>query len=694
MSSSSSGKHGRTTAAQPPGVARALLVRLLVAGGISGLAALVWGGVEAFLPKGGGELWRGRLVAATVSIAFAAAMVASAISGLTAWLALDTGPGNRVWTAVRTRLADANALIATTLTLILFSLATFEGVHVMNRYFAAVVTRALGFALLMSAVLLAGATTQQLIKAALNRLNSGRIRTATGLRLAVGLTLAWLAILYWLAIDLLTFVNLAWAWPVVFLSVAAFLGATVAHRIQGKWRLAAAFAMVPPVAMSGWHLSSAMPVSVKQAAWNQTVLAGVVLQKTTPAPQLAATVAAGSGSCWPDVAPAVPTSVGKADETAPDVFLITVDGLRWDMSSLGDPSSDRTPRLNDHANRAVVFDRAYAPATSTRHSMRSILTGLIPPKIEAPPGKKWGLSFSRNQVTVARYFEAAGYRTIAVVSEKNAFHPDHGALVGFQDVDLSPSDFRRVNKYSTAYTVNRIIANASEPPGARPPLFLWAHIMDLHVPYAAGPGQWEHNVQPQERYERALGWVDLQLDRLLDFALGPDRKHRTVVLITSDHGEAFGEHGNHFHGKTVYEEEIRVPLLYWSPSATAERIPHPVSLVEVTPTLLELAGLIVPPHLCGRGLATDSKVRQAAPVYVEQYPDASAGDFNVALILDNHKWIVHGWTGMAEFYDLAADPGEQTDRAAEDAAQAAVLRSELLEYYKKRGLDPKRYNLK
>src|SRR5690606_23635516 len=124
-------------------------------------------------------------------------------------------------------------------------------------------------------------------------------------------------------------------------------------------------------------------------------------------------------------------------------------------------------------------------------------------------------------------------------------------------------------------------------------------------PYTRGPTD---AVTPaarrhEARHDLAVRYIDEQLDRLLRFALAPERRDRTIVVITSDHGEAFGDHQNSRHGATVYEEELHVPLLVFGPGIVAGTRVTPVSLVELLPTLLALAGLEPATGVCGQGWA-------------------------------------------------------------------------------------------
>jgi arylsulfatase A-like enzyme len=166
------------------------------------------------------------------------------------------------------------------------------------------------------------------------------------------------------------------------------------------------------------------------------------------------------------------------------------------------------------------------------------------------------------------------------------------------------------------------------------------------------------------------------------------------VVLTSDHGEAFGEHGNKAHGSTVYEEEVRVPLVLWVPGFEGARHREPVSLVDLSPTLLELAGLRNPPGLCGQSLAPVVRGEHAAvrrPVYVAALPDETGKAFKLALVEGYHKLIIDGHSGAKELFDLKVDPKEQNDLSSQDPARLQIMQAAFHQFMQDNRLNPSHY---
>ena len=474
------------------------------------------------------------------------------------------------------------------------------------------------------------------------------------------------------------------------LFVGAVFAAMVARRRKPRRGVVRGtlVASVGVVALAAWSLATPRPgpllLAVAQRAtltsWLTTQLSG---SDASFAPRQLLT-------CDPTQAPSEVADVGRAPANAPDILLITIDALRWDHTTLAGYKRDTTPNIAREATAAVVFERAYSPASSTRQSFRSLFTGLYPSLVVASRATdQWGVSFVGEQRTLAEYLRHGGYHTVGVHTYANLFDTAAGAMDGFAVADDSPSDVRLEIGWSADHQVDlalRYLAGASAVPR-----FLWTHFSEPHQPYPSGPKPVSYGDDEVARYDAAIHFVDAELGRLLSAALS--REQPTWVFLTADHGQAFLEHGNRFHGTTVYEEEINVPLVVWGPGVTARRERAPVSLVDVLPTLLDVAGLTPPSELCGISLRPqlNGEPAVARPVYVEQIPDHTRTYFAVAFIQGETKTILRPSFELRELYDLAGDPGEQNNKA--EGEQAQMQLATLRKFYLDRGMDPVAYGL-
>jgi arylsulfatase A-like enzyme/Tfp pilus assembly protein PilF len=364
----------------------------------------------------------------------------------------------------------------------------------------------------------------------------------------------------------------------------------------------------------------------------------------------------------------------------PNVVLVTLDTVRADRLGCYGHRTAATPTLDAIAQGGARFEVAVAHAPLTAPSHASILTGLTPLGHGVRDNGAYVLPTGLR--TLAEDFKMAGYATGAFVSGfplKRRFGFDRGFDV-YDDALPRGKDARR-----TAYverTADRTTdAALSWLDGARaagagaPPFFLWVHYFDAHAPYEAPAEFMAAGASP---YDGEIAFVDAQLGRLLRRVDAGSRDHPTLVLVTADHGESLGEHGEDTHGIFVYDATVRVPFLVRGPGVPPGTVAATVARgIDVVPTLLDYAGLPARP-VEGRSL------RRAA--LGERLPDAPAYAESL------HSQLQYGWAPLyawrtarfklveaprAELYDLEKDPGETDDQAARDASRLQGLRREL-----------------
>ncbi len=213
------------------------------------------------------------------------------------------------------------------------------------------------------------------------------------------------------------------------------------------------------------------------------------------------------------------------------------------------------------------------------------------------------------------------------------------------------------------------------------PFFMWVHLYDPHTPY--NPPEPFRSRYADRPYVGEIAWTDSLVGRLTSWLEDSGRSDETYVVVAADHGESLGEHGENEHGLLLYESAIRVPLIIATPFEEPQSIQRHelVSLIDIMPTVLEMAGLETPDEVHGRSLVplftTDAEVegRPDERVYAETfYPRLHFGWSELQAILEpTHKLII---SPEPELYDLLQDPEEQQDLASERAATAEALRRE------------------
>jgi arylsulfatase A-like enzyme len=343
--------------------------------------------------------------------------------------------------------------------------------------------------------------------------------------------------------------------------------------------------------------------------------------------------------------------------------LITLDTTRADRLGCYGARND-TPTIDALAREGVRFETCICPAPLTLPSHCSLMTGLVPLRHGVHDNGPERLP--RDADTLAEILSRQGYETAAVTG---AFVLDRqfGLNQGFASYDdQMPSDaqasqFRYAERRAAQVTDAALRWLASEHGR---PAFLWVHYFDAHAPY--DPPDYDPTFATRTPYDAEIAYVDSQLRRLLagveEHLGGP-----TLVVLTADHGEGLGQHGEDTHGLFTYNQTMRVPLVvrFADGRHAGKVVDGPVALVDVMPSVIEWLGLQAPPlldgvpRLAGRADNTaDSKPDR--PIYFEnRFPTSAYGWATVdGLVVDRQK-LIHAPKG--ELYDLERDPNERTN---------------------------------
>lgn len=362
-----------------------------------------------------------------------------------------------------------------------------------------------------------------------------------------------------------------------------------------------------------------------------------------------------------------------------NVLLITLDTTRADRLGCYGYSLARTPVLDRLAQKGVLFERAYAPVPLTLPSHATMLTGLYPP--EHGLRNNGGAALPSGLPTLATELQAAGYETGAFVA---AFVLDHkfGLQRGFDkyDDDLSLSDpgLDGHHQYRDASLVIDAALRWLRP-RTQKPYFCWVHLFDPHYPYLAHEDRFG-DAFSDRLYDAELAYVDTELDRLFSTLEKSGALENTLIVIVGDHGESLGEHGELSHSMTVYDATLRVPLLVVSPKEIrpGHRVTEPVSLVDLTPTILDQLGQKPITNVSGRSLRPSlrGETQPLVPCYAETDEPFHAAHWSPLRALVTQKWK-YIRSPRAELYDMIADPPELNNLATEMPDQVQELEAEL-----------------
>jgi arylsulfatase A-like enzyme len=293
-------------------------------------------------------------------------------------------------------------------------------------------------------------------------------------------------------------------------------------------------------------------------------------------------------------------------------------------------------------------------------------------------------SLDDSYTTLAEMLSERGWFTAAVVSHE-FMREKYGLHQGFEHYDrhLAQASAYSHKAISSPNVTNRTLRWMSKrvEAGRTDPWFLWVHYFDPHLQYLEHPGSRQFGTDTDsDLYDGEVRFTDQHLGRLLAELKTMGQLDDTIIVFIADHGEEFGDHGGIKHGKTLYREVTRVPFAIRAPGLAPRRVSDPVSLVDVTPTLLELLGVEdVQVGFTGRSLVPLmlGLAEPTPPVLLE----LDMGGFSMrAVVFERWKLVEVDLEqgGLAhELYDRVADPSERHDVAA-DNPDVVIKLAELL----------------
>ena len=361
--------------------------------------------------------------------------------------------------------------------------------------------------------------------------------------------------------------------------------------------------------------------------------------------------------------------------TSPNILLVTIDTLRADRIGAYGYARAQTPTLDALAASGARFADATAHAPLTYPSHVSILTGRYPGAFGVRLNGMDPLPAAAS--TIAERLKTAGYRTGAIIGSV-VLDQSYGLSQGFDDYDdaIAAEPRATMAMAELQRTAGEVTSAAQTWIGRqRAPWFLWVHYYDPHLPYDA-PAAFEARA-PGRPYDAEITYVDTELGKLLK----PLDRSRTAIVVTSDHGEALGDHGEPDHGLFLYDATLRVPLIVAAPGIKARVVGEQVRLIDVAPTIAGLAGLgpDSPGEDAGETLRTllDGGARRDVPVSLAEswYPRLHFGWSELrSARVGEWKYIA---APKPELYDLRTDAVEARNVVMGKAAVAGRLAGEL-----------------
>ena len=363
---------------------------------------------------------------------------------------------------------------------------------------------------------------------------------------------------------------------------------------------------------------------------------------------------------------AAPGEVARSlDWSGSDLVLVSVDALRADhVSAYGYPRRT-TPNLDALAAEGTLFTAAYCPTPHTSYSITSMMTGKYVRPLLA-------LGLGEDSETWAQDLRLYGWRTAAFYPPA-VFFIDEDRFARFERESLG-FEYAKVEFAAPELRQSQVAGYLATAPKDKP-LFLWVHFFEPHEPYVAHA---EHVFtggasRDVDAYDGEIATADDGIGRIVQVVRAS--RPGAVFIVTADHGEEFGEHGGRYHGTTVFEEQVRVPLVVAGPGVgKGARVASVVQTIDLLPTALSALGVPRPARLRGRDLGPllSGKAREPDPGFAlaetDDYALVASGD---------ERLVCERRAAACVMYALTTDPGERRDASVERPARFTELRAEL-----------------
>ena len=403
----------------------------------------------------------------------------------------------------------------------------------------------------------------------------------------------------------------------------------------------------------------------------------------------------------------VPGCSKKTPTSKPNIIVISIDTLRSDFLGCYGYPRPTSPTLDKLASKGVLFEDASTPSPWTLPAHVSLLTGLYPNHHSV---KDVETKISTDIPTLAGILSRDGYSTAAVVNSL-LLDEKFGFGRGFDYYSCIPDTDDAVGcaPAITAEAIDWLVKNKKQQ------FFLFLHYYDVHSDYSSLPRYEAQFVEPYfgiadgttgqllqfrngyvklnegdakhlaDLYAASIRQIDDELEKFFSFLRKRKLLDNTLIVVTSDHGEEFFEHGGVLHGRTQFQELIHVPLIFQGLNLPeGQRVKHMVSLVDIFPTIVSLTGSEVPSTVDGVDISPLWREKSFQPpmrfIFAEADHNNEKDDIKRAIRQQRYKLHYDILTDETQLYDLANDPGEKFNVISEHGDLSKILFKRLKDF--------------
>lgn len=352
---------------------------------------------------------------------------------------------------------------------------------------------------------------------------------------------------------------------------------------------------------------------------------------------------------------------------AKNLILISIDTLRADRMSVYGYGRPTTPRLEEIGGRGVVFERAYSQGSNTGQSFASMQRSATRASV-----------FTPSAPTLFRRLLDSGMRTTFINARRDNVWLETKRWVKYRGIILDGVETYDHRDGDPLWDADRVTDRAIEYLGSLPAgtrHATWIHYLDPHEPRKKmAPFDWGNSAS--DKYDTEVAFTDVHVGRLFDYLESSGALQNSIVVLVSDHGEAFLDHGMDLHGNRPYGDQLHVPLMMWAPDVAPARIREPVGVIDLAPSVLMYLGLEPIPGAEGRDILR-SEV-SPRPVFHETPLNlVEVSFFAYAVTVGDWKYILDVRGNTVELYDLASDPAELRNLVDARPDKASELRAVL-----------------
>lgn len=405
-----------------------------------------------------------------------------------------------------------------------------------------------------------------------------------------------------------------------------------------------------------------------------------------PKPQSPAQKAESSAATSPKIEAVPPVDKkDKRSEKPLNVLFLTIDALRADMPWSG-YEKEIAPNLTKLAGEAIVYENHRSVSSYTAQTVATLLSGRFASTLYR--SGTFFTNYSEANEWITESMQAKGIRTLSVQAHLY-FDRAPGLKQGFDVYEMVPGltwNSQTDESITSDRSVAKIIELLKKPENTKGQFFLWSHLMDPHDQYQKHDESPDFGDKNRGRYDSEVWFTDMWVGKLLDFAKTQPWWENTAIIISADHGEAFGEHEMYKHAFEIWDVLTRVPLIIKLPGVAPKRIKEGRTHIDLAPTIMDLMG--VPPleGFQGKSLVPElygeEEAQSREPLILELAEDTN-NSARRAIVEGDYKLIVfeNGWKKM--LFNLKLDPGEEKDLAEAEPAKLKELEDKLKQTFEK-----------